>query len=63
MVTKILTVIIILLGFSSSKNDVLESNFTYNEQELLDELKYSDDYISKTYTKDFDQNKITIILL
>jgi hypothetical protein len=63
MKKKALVIFVILIGLTSCKDDNSERNFTYDEQEFMDELKYSDDYISKTYTKGFDQNKITIILL
>lgn len=53
-----LIVVVILLVLSSCKNDVSESNFIYNTQELISELNFSDDYLGKTYVKDYNQNQI-----
>ena len=58
MIKNISPFIYFLLLVSSCKNDVSESNFIYNEQELISELNFSDDYLGKTYVKDYNQNQI-----
>jgi len=58
MVTKILTVIMILLVFFSCKNDVLESDFIYDEQDLMSEENLFDDYLGKTHIKAYTKNQV-----
>lgn len=58
MIKNISPFIYFLLLVSSCKNDVSESNFIYNTQELISELNFSDDYLGKTYVKDYNQNQI-----
>ena len=53
-----LKIVLLLLVLSSCKNEIAENNYIYNEQDLISELNFSDDYIGKTYVKDFTQSQI-----
>lgn len=53
-----LKIVLLLLVLSSCKNEISENNYTYNEQDLISELDFSDDYIGKSYVKDYNQNQI-----
>jgi hypothetical protein len=53
-----LKILLILFVLSSCKNDISENNYIYNEQDLINELNFSDEYLSKSYVKDYNKNQI-----
>lgn len=53
-----LKILLILSVLSSCKNDISENKYIYNEQDLISESNFSDDYLDKTYVKNYNQNQI-----
>lgn len=50
--------IFILALFCSCRNNNSESDFPFNENELLSEQNITDEYLSKTFVKGYNQNQV-----